>query len=64
MKEVLHDENDGALEWAAQRGCGVSSGDIQDPPGCLPVQPDVGSVVCRGVKLNDLWRSFPTPTIL
>jgi len=32
-------ECDGALEQAAQRGCGVSSGDIQNRPGRGPVQP-------------------------
>ena len=33
----------GALEQAAQGGCGVSfSGDIQDPPGQGPLQPAVG----------------------
>jgi len=42
-EELLHSEGDGALEAVAQRGCGVSfSGDIQDPPGCGPVQPAVG----------------------
>ena len=36
-------EEHGALEQAAQGGCGVSfSGDIQDPPGQGPVQPALG----------------------
>ena len=42
-EELLHSEDDGALEQAAQRGGGVSlSGDIQDTPRCGPVQPAVG----------------------
>ena len=42
-------EGDGALEQAAQGGCGVSfSGDIQDPPGQGPVQPAVGDPASAG----------------
>ena len=46
-EELLHSECDGALEQAAQGGCGVSfSGDIQDPPGL--VQPAVGDPALGG----------------
>ena len=42
-------EGDGALEQAAQGGCGVSfSGDIQDPPGQDPVRPTVGDPASAG----------------
>jgi len=42
-EELLPSEDDGALEQAAQGGCGVSFFvDIQDPPRCSPVQPAVG----------------------
>ena len=42
-------EGDGALEQAAQGGCGVSfSGDIQDPPGQGPVQAAVGDPALAG----------------
>ena len=63
--ELLHSKGERALEQAAQGGCGFSfSGDIQDLPGCLPVQPDVGDLFCRRAGLYDLWRSLPAPTIL
>ena len=48
-EELLPSEGDGALEQAAQGGCGVScSGDIQDPPGQGPVQPAVGDPALAG----------------
>jgi len=41
--------SDGALEQVAQRGCGsYYSGDIQDLPGCGPVQPAVGDPASAG----------------
>jgi len=48
-EELLPSEVDGALEQAAQGGCGVSfSGDIQDPPGQVPLQPAVGDPASVG----------------
>jgi len=48
-EELLDFEGDGALEQAAQGGCGVSfSGDIQHPPGQGPVQPAVGEPASAG----------------
>ena len=48
-EELLPSEGDGALERAAQGGCGFSfSGDIQDPPGQGPVQPTVGNPASAG----------------
>ena len=48
-EEFLPSEGDGALEQAAQGGCGVSfSGDIQDPPGQGPLQPAVGDPASAG----------------
>ena len=44
-EEKLYCESDRALEWAAQRGCRVSfSGDIQNPPGCFPMQTALGVI--------------------
>jgi len=48
-EEPLHSEGDGALEQAAQGGCGVSfSGDIEDLPGQGPVQPTVDDPALAG----------------
>ena len=48
IQELLHSEGDGTLEQAAQGSRGFSlPGNIQDPPGCLPVQPAVGGLLCR-----------------
>jgi len=48
-EELLLSEGDGALEQAAQGGCGVSlSGDIQDPPRHSDVQPAVGDPASAG----------------
>ena len=48
-EELLPSEGDGALEQAAQGGCGVScSGDIQDPLGRDRVQPGIGDPASPG----------------
>ena len=47
--QLLHSEGDGALEQAAQGGCGVSfSGDIQDLPGQGHVEPAVADPALAG----------------
>jgi len=46
---LLHSEDDGALEQAAQRGWGILfSGDIQNLPGRGPVQPAVDDPALAG----------------
>ena len=58
-EELLPSEGDGALEQAAQGGCGFSfSGDIQDPPGQCPVQPAVGDPASAG-RLD--WVALRSP---
>ena len=48
-EELLPSEGDGALEQAAQGGCGVSfSGYIRDQSGRGPVQPAVGDPALAG----------------
>jgi len=48
-EEFLPSESDGALEQAAHGGYGFSfSGDIQDPPGRVPLQPTVGDDASAG----------------
>jgi len=55
-EELLPSEGDGALEQAAQGGCGVSfSGDIQDPPGRGPVQP----ALCDPASAGGLDQMIP-----
>lgn len=41
-------EDDRALEQAAHRGCGVFSGDIQNMPGCVSIQPALGEPALLG----------------
>jgi len=47
---LRHFEGDIALEQVAQKGCEISfSGDIQDQPGQVPVQPALGDPALAGV---------------
>jgi len=49
MRKNFFTKGDGALEQAAQRGCGFSfPGDIQDSPGQGPVQPAAGDPALAG----------------
>jgi len=58
-EELPHSEGDGAVEQAAQGGCGVSfSGDIQDPPGRGPVQPTLGNPASAG-ELDKMTHRGP-----
>lgn len=41
-KKLLRSKGNRTLEQAAQRGCGVFSEDIQDPPTHVPVWPYLG----------------------
>jgi len=57
-------EADGAVEQVAQGCCGVSfSGDIQDPPGCGPVQPAVGDPSSTG-ELDQMTHRGPFQPLL
>lgn len=48
-EELLYNEGGRALAQAVQGGCGVSlSGDIQNPPGLVPVSPAPGDTACPG----------------
>jgi len=45
-EELLYCRGDRSLGQAAQGSCGVSfSADIQNPPGCFPVQPATGNLL-------------------
>jgi len=49
-EELLPSEGDGALAQAAQGGCGVSSGDIQNQPGHVLVQLALGDLALAGAS--------------
>ena len=64
VEKNIHFESEKALEQAAERGCGVSSEDIQNPPEHLLVQPTPGNCQSSGVGIDDFQRSLPTLMIL
>lgn len=53
------------LKWwspgTGQRGCGVSPGDFQSPPGCFPMRPTVVNPLKQEIGPHDLLRSLPIP---
>jgi len=60
MRKSFFTLNTRALAQAAQKGCGVSfSGDIQNPPGHLPMQPIVGKLLRQRVGLDDPRGTLP-----
>jgi len=68
MEEIFYSEGGGTLVQVAQRGgrCPIP-GNIQGQVGRGSEQPDLAEDVPaygRGVGLDDLYRSFPTQTIL
>lgn len=60
--ELVYFEGDRKVEQAAQSTCAFLLGDTQNPPGHFPLQP--GTCASRGVGLDDLQKSLPTPVIL
>ena len=57
---LLYFEGDRALEQVTLRGCGVSSGDMQNSAVRFPLQPTVGILLKQGGGLGGLQRSLPT----
>ena len=58
-KKLLSCEGARAVAQAAQGGCGVSfPGDIESPPGCVPVPPALG-VPAEAVGLDEMMSRCP-----